>query len=54
MDNMIVFGVAHTAAAHRAGLTPVARHAHAGWAGAAAAERKRPAAADPSVDGGST
>lgn len=51
MESMNIVGVAQTAAAHCAGLPTSLPHAHAGWAGVAARKR-RPAAVDPSVDGG--
>ncbi len=51
MDKLNILGVAQTAMALRAGFP--AASPHAGWA-AAAARKRNPAAADPSVDGGST
>jgi hypothetical protein len=59
MLNMTISGVAIGAAARRAGSFPVwhranAARAHAAWAGAALAQRKRRPAADPSVNWGLT
>jgi len=55
INDMNMFGVSADIVAHAAGSRPAAHPAHAGWAGTAFApqRKRREAAADPSVDGGS-